>query len=182
MARVTVEDCIIKIPNRFKLVMSAAQRSRNISAGTPLTLERDNDKNPVIALREIADETIDIEELEESLIKSLQKHVELDEPVEEELDLIALHQELTGDGSQDAGAGGAAAKSLESPEDVFGKKDEVIVKEDEAVVKDDAKDDAKDDSKSDAGENVITIEDGAAPEAGGEVVLEVTDEAVPGEQ
>ena len=76
MARVTVEDCVLKVPNRFELVALAAQRSRGISAGAPLTLERDNDKNPVVALREIADETIDLEELKASVIRGMQKHIE----------------------------------------------------------------------------------------------------------
>lgn len=92
MARVTVEDCVTKIPNRFELVMMAAQRARSIAAGAELTLERDNDKNPVVALREIADETIDLEDLREGLIKGLQKHVEMDEPEEDEVDLIAVQQ------------------------------------------------------------------------------------------
>ncbi len=83
MARVTVEDCVLKIPNRFDLVMLASQRTRQIAAGAPLTVERDNDKNPVISLREIADESIDIENLAESLIQGLQKHIEVDEPEEE---------------------------------------------------------------------------------------------------
>jgi len=73
MARVTVEDCIVKIPNRFELVMSAAQRTRDISAGAELTVERDNDKNPVVSLREIADETVSIDNLKESLIRSSQR-------------------------------------------------------------------------------------------------------------
>ncbi|WP_135077860.1 DNA-directed RNA polymerase subunit omega [Terasakiella sp. SH-1] len=73
MARVTVEDCIVKIPNRFELVMSAAQRTRDISAGAELTVERDNDKNPVVSLREIADETIAIDNLQESLIRGSQR-------------------------------------------------------------------------------------------------------------
>ena len=88
MARVTVEDCVVKVPNRFDLVMRAAQRARAVSAGAPLTVERDNDKNPVVALREIAEETIDIEELGNALIKDQQKHVEMDEP--EEDDMAAL--------------------------------------------------------------------------------------------
>ena len=90
MARVTVEDCVTKIPNRFELVMVASQRARNISAGTVMTVERDNDKNPVVALREIAEETVDLKELEEALIKGLQKFVEMDEPEEDEVDLIAI--------------------------------------------------------------------------------------------
>ena len=82
MARVTVEDCVIKIPNRFDLVMVASQRSRDVSAGAQMTLDRDNDKNPVVALREIAEETIDIGEIQESLVRGLQRHVEIDEPEE----------------------------------------------------------------------------------------------------
>lgn len=73
MARVTVEDCIEKIPNRFRLVLLAAHRARNISAGSALTIDRDNDKNPVVALREIADETLDMDTLKESLITGLQR-------------------------------------------------------------------------------------------------------------
>jgi DNA-directed RNA polymerase subunit omega len=73
MARVTVEDCIIKIPNRFELVMAAAQRTRDISAGAELSVDRDNDKNPVVSLREIADETVSIEGLKESLIRGSQR-------------------------------------------------------------------------------------------------------------
>lgn len=94
MARVTVEDCVTKIPNRFQLVMLASQRARDISAGEALKVERDNDKNPVVALREIAEDLIDHDELEESLIKGLQKFVEMDEPEEDEVDLIAIQQEL----------------------------------------------------------------------------------------
>ena len=83
MARVTVEDCILKIPNRFELVLLAAQRARDVASGAPITLERDNDKNPVVALREIADETIGLEQVKNSLIKGMQKHVEIDEPEED---------------------------------------------------------------------------------------------------
>ena len=83
MARVTVEDCIIKIPNRFDLVMLAAQRARDISSGAALSIERDNDKNPVVALREIADTRIDLDSLSNSLVQGLRKHVETEEPVEE---------------------------------------------------------------------------------------------------
>lgn len=73
MARVTVEDCIDKIPNRFRLVLMAAHRARNISAGSELTIDRDNDKNPVVALREIADETLDMDSLKDSLVNGLQR-------------------------------------------------------------------------------------------------------------
>ena len=84
MARVTVEDCVEKVPNRFELVMLSAQRAREILAGSPLTVEPDNDKNPVIALREIADETVKLDELRNSLIQSQQRHVEFDLPEEDE--------------------------------------------------------------------------------------------------
>ena len=86
MARVTVEDCIERIPNRFDLVLAAAQRSREISAGSDITLDRDNDKNPVVALREIAEETVNAGVLAESLVKNLQKHVEIDEPEDDDLE------------------------------------------------------------------------------------------------
>ncbi len=97
MARVTVEDCVTKVRNRFELVMYAAQRARSISGGSELTVERDNDKNPVVALREIAEETIDTKELRENLIKGLQKYAEVDEPIEDEVDFPAIRQELIGD-------------------------------------------------------------------------------------
>lgn len=88
MARVTVEDCVDKVPNRFDLVLLASHRARQIAAGQPLTVDRDNDKNPVVALREIADETIAPEDLQEDLIHSLQKYVEVDEPEGEAVPLI----------------------------------------------------------------------------------------------
>ncbi len=80
MARVTVEDCIDKVENRFDLVLLAGHRARQISSGSQITVDRDNDKNPVVALREIADQTLSPEDLKEDLIHSLQKHVEVDEP------------------------------------------------------------------------------------------------------
>ncbi len=80
MARVTVEDCIDKVDNRFELVLLASHRARLISQGAAITIDRDNDKNPVVALREIADETLSPGDLKEDLIHSLQKHVEVDEP------------------------------------------------------------------------------------------------------
>ena len=83
MARVTVEDCVLRIPNRFDLVMLASQRARNVAAGAPLMVERDNDKNPVVALREIAAQAVDLEALANSVIQGLQKNVESDEPEEE---------------------------------------------------------------------------------------------------
>lgn len=83
MARVTVEDCIDKVENRFDLVLIASHRARLLSSGSQLTVARDNDKNPVVALREIADETLTAPDLREDLIHSLQKHVEIDEPESE---------------------------------------------------------------------------------------------------
>jgi DNA-directed RNA polymerase subunit omega len=88
MARVTVEDCIDKVPNRFDLVLLAAHRAREISSGSSLTVERDNDKNPVVALREIADETVTAGNLRESSIESLQRQIEVDEPEEDQMDLL----------------------------------------------------------------------------------------------
>ncbi|MDD7313082.1 MAG: DNA-directed RNA polymerase subunit omega [bacterium] len=95
MARVTVEDCIDKIPNRYELLMVAAQRAKDIEAGAPLTVDRDNDKNSVVALREIAEETVSIEELQRSLVMGLQKYVEVAEPEEEELEIMAAERELS---------------------------------------------------------------------------------------
>ncbi|HEX9324551.1 MAG TPA: DNA-directed RNA polymerase subunit omega [Xanthobacteraceae bacterium] len=88
MARVTVEDCIDKVENRFDLVLLASHRARMISSGAQITVDRDNDKNPVVALREIADETISPGDLKEDLIHSLQKYVEVDEPESESVPLI----------------------------------------------------------------------------------------------
>ncbi|MEM9356662.1 MAG: DNA-directed RNA polymerase subunit omega [Pseudomonadota bacterium] len=82
MARVTVEDCVDKVDNRFELVLLAAHRARSIANGSPITIERENDKNPVIALREIADETVAPDDMREGLIHSIQKNVEVDEPEE----------------------------------------------------------------------------------------------------
>lgn len=80
MARVTVEDCVDKVPNRFELVLLASHRARSVSAGAPITIERENDKNPVVALREIAERTISSEDVKEDLIHSMQRYVEVDEP------------------------------------------------------------------------------------------------------
>jgi DNA-directed RNA polymerase subunit omega len=101
MARVTVEDCVDKVPNRFRLVMLAAQRARELSVGAQITVDRDNDKNPVVALREIADETVGVGDLEEQLIQGLQRHADTDDAEEEAADLLAMEEELTAS----AGAG-----------------------------------------------------------------------------
>src|SRR6516165_6602144 len=89
MARVTVEDCIDKVENRFDLVLLASHRARLISSGAPMTVDRDNDKNPVVALREIAEKTISPDDLKEELVHSLQKYVEVDEPEPEVAPLIS---------------------------------------------------------------------------------------------
>jgi DNA-directed RNA polymerase subunit omega len=117
MARVTVEDCVLQIPNRFELVMIAAQRSRDISAGAPLSVERDNDKNPVVALREIADTTLDLDVLQNALIKSLQKVAEADEPEEEIVDFLATEQDLARDAAAAEDVGEGALSLAEDDED-----------------------------------------------------------------
>ncbi len=88
MARVTVEDCVDKVPNRFELVMLAAHRAREIAAGGELTIDRDNDKNPVVSLREIAEETQSADSLRERLIESHQTQIEVDEPEEDSMALL----------------------------------------------------------------------------------------------
>ncbi len=137
MARVTVEDCVTKIPNRFQLVMLASQRARNISAGSELLVERDNDKNPVVALREIAEQSVDLDELEEALIRGLQKYVEMDEPEEDEVDLIAIQQALDSEGGEIAPEAGAMSEKFE---------------DDEAAIADIAEDTASDDEKASKGD------------------------------
>ena len=100
MARVTVEDCIDKVENRFELVLLASHRARVISQGASITIDRDNDKNPVVALREIADETLSPDDLKEDLIHSLQKHVEVDEPEPDPASLIAAGATATADSEE----------------------------------------------------------------------------------
>jgi DNA-directed RNA polymerase subunit omega len=122
MARVTVEDCVQRVPNRFELVLLAAQRARNISRGEELTIDRDNDKNPVVALREIADETIELPRIEQDLIKSLSRSPEPEPADEEVLDLIPTDQNIFGlqDISAEEEAAGLPAEGGEelSPEDL----------------------------------------------------------------
>ena len=115
MARVTVEDCVDKVPNRFELVMLAAHRAREIAAGSPLTIDRDNDKNPVVALREIAEGTVELRELESSLIRGLQKVVEIEEPEGEDVELTSISL---------SGESGEAAERDEIREDLLQVADE----------------------------------------------------------
>ncbi len=98
MARVTVEDCIDKVENRFELVLLASHRARMISSGSPITIDRDNDKNPVVALREIADETVSPDDLQEEFIHSLQKFVEVDEPEPESVPMVPAAAAADDDG------------------------------------------------------------------------------------
>ena len=126
MARVTVEDCVLKIPTRFDLVMLAAQRARDISSGAALTIERDNDKAPVVALREIADETINIEDLAESLIRGMQRQVEADEPEEDmpEFDVPSFNPAVAEGDAAIALAMGLAADDDEQEDDGEAEADE----------------------------------------------------------
>jgi DNA-directed RNA polymerase subunit omega len=95
MARVTVEDCVTRVPNRFELVLLGARRARDISAGAPLAVDRDNDKNPVVALREIADGAVQTEVLGEEIVRAFQKHVEVDEPEAEMMELSATAEDMS---------------------------------------------------------------------------------------
>lgn len=133
MARVTVEDCVERVPNRFELVLLAARRARGIAAGSMLTVDRDNDKNPVVSLREIGDNTIDLDELKTNLIHALQRRVEVDEPEEDNMAaLMSSSTEWAGVVQEDetaetfsAGDVGATdgtptpAPAAETPEDPF---------------------------------------------------------------
>lgn len=101
MARVTVEDCVDKIPNRFELVLLAAHRARSISAGAPIAVERENDKNPVVSLREIAEKIIEPEDIKEDLIHSMQRYVEVDEPEPDAVPLLSSSPERTYFGRDD---------------------------------------------------------------------------------
>src|SRR6201996_8832659 len=119
MARVTVEDCVDKVPNRFELVLFAAQRARNLSRGEELTVDRDDDKNPVVALREIAEETITLAKLEQDLVKSLSRAPEPEPADEEGLDLIPTDQNIFGlqDVSADEEAANLPVEDM-SPDDI----------------------------------------------------------------
>jgi DNA-directed RNA polymerase subunit omega len=118
MARVTVEDCVLRVPNRFELVLLAAQRARDITAGAPISLDRDNDKNPVVALREIADETVQLDQLQNAVITGMQKHVEIDEP-EEEGDVEVGNQQWPVDLARVTAEDDTAAVDEEMQEDML---------------------------------------------------------------
>ena len=128
MARVTVEDCVLKVPNRFELVLLAAQRAREITSGAPLSLDRDDDKNPVVALREIADETVALDHLKDSLVRGMQKHIEMDEPE----DAPELEQTLFGIAEPAGAAIGEDGFDEEAVEEEL--EEDVLAVEDEAAL------------------------------------------------
>lgn len=148
MARITVEDCVLKIPNRFDLVLVAAQRARDVSAGAALAVDRDNDKNPVVALREIAEEMLDPEALRQALIQSLQRHVEQDEPEDEDPDVLSLGQ----------GLGAMKPEEAQSRRTLV---DEEIA-DAELTVGEDAIEEGADISESEGEEEGAGVEEGAA--------------------
>ena len=141
MARVTVEDCVLKVPNRFELVMLAAHRARDLAAGAALTVERDNDKNPVVALREIADETLGIDVLKENVVKGMQKLVEPDEPEEEEMDALAA-QQLAAAGGELAGAPAEGEEAEEGEDELLGEEGEDVDVDSEAPAVEETEQDA----------------------------------------
>lgn len=110
MARLTVEDCIVRVPNRFELVVLASHRARELSAGVAPNVEKENDKNPVIALREIADGAVDLDQIKAGLIHGMQRQVEVDEPEEEssltlpvgEPEAVAAEDEDEGEGESES--------------------------------------------------------------------------------
>lgn len=137
MARVTVEDCVVKVPNRFELVLLAGQRARDIASGAPLTVDRDNDKGPVVALREIADATIPLETLQNNVIKGMQKHVEIDEPEEDhdvEIgapanwagDLAPIGEDEGDDAEEDAAVDAELQEDMLEPSEEPGLGDDVL--------------------------------------------------------
>jgi len=160
MARVTVEDCVVKIPNRFELVLLAAQRAREISSGAPLSIDRDDDKNPVVALREIADETVALDHLKSSVVRGMQKHVEIDEP--EEAHELELDTALFGVGAP-AGALMDAEVDTELDADAEDAEDTVDAEEEngdeEALPAETASDLVQLDVDDELAEDMLEVED-----------------------
>jgi DNA-directed RNA polymerase subunit omega len=132
MARITVEDCVLKVPNRFELVMLAAQRARDVSAGAPLAVERDNDKNPVVALREIADGEVELDHLRYELIHGLRRHVEIEDRPEDTLMMAFEDQpvidpdELRHDDAADEDERGAESDAAKDPAAAADEEDEAV--------------------------------------------------------
>jgi len=137
MARVTVEDCVDKVPNRFDLVLLSAHRARAISSGAPLTVDRDNDKNPVVALREIAEEALPAERLRELVINGMQTHIEVDEPEEDDLSIIEASRRI-------------ASENEELTPEALAQALGVVAEKSAAAEGDDETDEAEDDTADDA--------------------------------
>lgn len=116
MARVTVEDCVEKVPNRFELVMLAAQRARKIGSGAALTVERDNDKNPVVALREIAENTVQVDDLKEELVRNHQRIIEMDDD-EDVIESMQGEEEWAAIAQQRAAQGMEEFEGIDDDED-----------------------------------------------------------------
>ena len=158
MARVTVEDCVVKVPNRFELVLLAAQRAREISSGAPLSIDRDDDKNPVVALREIADETVALDHLKSSVVRGMQKHVEIDEP--EETHELELDTALFGIG---APAGALMDEELDTEVDAEDSEDSEDAEEgsedEEALPAETAADLAQLDEDDELAEDMLEVEE-----------------------
>ncbi|MBR1915615.1 MAG: DNA-directed RNA polymerase subunit omega [Alphaproteobacteria bacterium] len=144
MARVTVEDCVEKVPNRYELLMVAAQRAKDIEQGAPLMVERDNDKNAVVALREIAEDKVSIEDLQKSLVLNLQKYVEVEEPEEEEIEIIAAEKELA-DLDTQFDTSMLLDEGLSESMQITGDEDDVLDDLDDSDLSDDTFDDQMDD-------------------------------------
>ena len=178
MARVTVEDCVVKVPNRFELVLLAAQRAREISSGAPLSIDRDDDKNPVVALREIADETVALDHLKSSVVRGMQKHVEIDEP--EETHELELDTALFGIG---APAGALMDEELDTEVDAEDAEDSEDAEEgnedEEALPAETAADLAQLDEGDELAEDMLEVEeevdlaDSPEPEAPGDFDEEI---------
>ena len=164
MARVTVEDCVVKVPNRFELVLLAAQRAREVTSGAPLTLDRDDDKNPVVALREIADETIILAHLKDSLVRGMQKHIEIDEPEE----APELEQTLFGIADPTGSVIGEDEFDEEAVEDELD--EDMLAVEDEDGVDIEVGDEAGADAGIEV--EIEDVEPSEGPAAGGEIADE----------
>jgi DNA-directed RNA polymerase subunit omega len=152
MARVTVEDCVVRVPNRFELVLLAAQRAREITSGAPLSIDRDDDKNPVVALREIADETVAIDHLKTSLVRGMQKHVEIDEP--EETNELELDTSVFGPAVP---AGTLTREELETDVDAEGA--QALDEDDEALPEETAAGIEQLDEEDELAEDMLEVEE-----------------------
>ena len=183
MARVTVEDCVVKVPNRFELVLLAAQRAREITSGAPLSIDRDDDKNPVVALREIAEDTVGLDHLKTSVVRGMQKHVELDEPEEsQELELdttifgIDTSVGAAMDGELDAVGDAEDMEEDEDEEDNGGEEDN---EGEEALAEESAADVTDLDEDDELAEDILGVEeevdlaDASEPDAPGDFDEEV---------